>query len=160
MKCRNATMQDVPQACHLLNEIIEIGGTTAFEKALEEEEFSSIFLTGDDCIVCIVCEDDTGIILGFQVLLHNDLLQSGWADIATFARVSQKVRGVGTSLFNATRQFAQSSDVPVINATIRADNQSGLAYYTKMGFVDYHTDKAVPLNDGTPVDRISKRYDV
>jgi hypothetical protein len=29
-----------------------------------------------------------------------------------------------------------------------------------MGFVDYAVAHAVPLTDGTPVDRISRRYDL
>ena len=43
---------------------------------------------------------------------------------------------------------------------IRDSNESGLAYYSKIGFIDYSVNKAVPLNDGTPVDRISKKYAV
>ena len=45
-----------------------------------------------------------------------------------------------------------------INATIRADNAGGLAFYTKQGFVDYGVTPAVPLADGTPVDRVHKRF--
>lgn len=44
------------------------------------------------------------------------------------------------------------------NATIRADNAGGLAYYARMGFQDYAVARGVPLADGTPVDRISRRY--
>jgi hypothetical protein len=47
-----------------------------------------------------------------------------------------------------------------INATIRADNTGGLAYYAKMGFETYGITKDVPLLDGTPVDRINKRFQV
>ena len=45
-----------------------------------------------------------------------------------------------------------------MNAEIRADNEGGLAFYGKMGFQDQDVDRAVPLGDGTPVDRINKRY--
>jgi hypothetical protein len=40
------------------------------------------------------------------------------------------------------------------------DNRVGLAFYEKMGFRTYETLRRVPLRDGTPVDRILKRYDV
>ena len=102
----------------------------------------------------------SGGIAGFQALVKSFGLPVNWVDIATFARVKPKVRGVGTSLFNSTREFAKESHVNVINAKIRADNESGLSYYSKMGFVEYKTDKAIPLKDGTPVDRISMRFDI
>ena len=54
--------------------------------------------------------------------------------------------------------IARSIGLKALNATIRADNVSGLTYYGKMGFVDYKVDKAVALKDGQLVDRISKRY--
>lgn len=160
MISRIAKMADVPGACCLLNEIIEIGGTTAYEVSLDESDFASEFLVGEHCISCYVCEDQSGDILGFQALSRNVNLPSRWVDIATFARAKPKTKGVGTLLFESTRAFAKSSGVKVINATIRADNLSGLSYYSKMGFVDYRTHKAIPLNDGTLLDRISKRYDV
>jgi hypothetical protein len=45
-----------------------------------------------------------------------------------------------------------------INATIRADNVGGLAFYSRLGFTDHGISRAVPLRDGTPVDRVSKRF--
>ncbi|MFK7857641.1 MAG: N-acetyltransferase family protein [Granulosicoccus sp.] len=160
MNCRTATEQDIPEACRLLNAIITIGGTTAYEVPLDNSEFSSHFITGDGCITCIVCEDTSGRILGFQALNIHPELPPNWVDIATFSQSSQKIKGVGTKLFGATCEFLKATDVQVINATIRADNRPGLAYYSRMGFVDYYTHKAIPLIDGTPVDRISRRYDV
>ena len=65
---------------------------------------------------------------------------------------------MGTQLFAATRERARSLGLQAINATIRADNAGGLAFYHRMGFVDHHVDKDVPLKSGRPVDRISKRF--
>ena len=96
----------------------------------------------------------------FQSLSRHTKLPVGWADIATFARVSPKIPGVGTSLFQKTLPYARSIYLEAINATIRADNVSGLSYYAKMGFIDYSVASAVPLNDGTPIDRISKKFKV
>jgi putative intracellular protease/amidase len=62
----------------------------------------------------------------------------------------------GTALFARSKIWAGERDVVAINAAIRADNQSGLAYYEKMGFRNYQIVKGVPLRDGTPVDRIFK----
>ena len=98
--------------------------------------------------------------LGFQSLSLNPGLPDDWADIATFARVNPKVLGVGTTLFKTTLNFARHQNIYAINATIRADNKSGLSYYSKMGFKDYSIAKSIPLQDGTPVDRISKKLTV
>jgi len=146
--------------CSILNRIIDIGGTTAYENPLTEAQFSAYFLTGDGCVICHVCEDSQNNILGFQAVYINTDLPQGWLDIATFCRQEPKLKGVGTQLFDSTRHYAQQNDVLAINATIRADNSAGLSYYAKMGFVDYHTHRAIPLADGTPIDRISKRFDL
>ncbi|HEX7850799.1 MAG TPA: GNAT family N-acetyltransferase, partial [Sphingomonas sp.] len=78
----------------------------------------------------------------------------------TFARRGSTTRGIGSALFAATRAAAIAAGLKAINATIRADNTGGLTFYAKMGFADYAVARAVPLADGTPVDRISRRYDL
>ncbi len=159
IKIRKAFENDSKELCAILNEIIEIGGTTGFENVLSESEFESYFINGPGYISCLLAEDN-GLIFGFQSLsLHPDL-SDGWADIATFARVNPKLRGVGTTLFENTLNFARRHNIDTINATIRADNTSGLSYYSKMGFKDYSIAKKIPLQNGTPVDRISKYFTV
>ncbi|MFK7995825.1 MAG: N-acetyltransferase family protein [Granulosicoccus sp.] len=155
---RQAVQSDIQDMCQLLNQIIDIGGTTAYEVKLSDAEFSSHFLSGPNCMSLMVCLSEGDEILGFQALLKTPGLEPDWVDIATFARVEPKVKGVGTMLFGATLKLARESDIVSINATIRSDNTSGLAYYSKLGFVDYRVDKAIPLKYGTPVDRVSKKY--
>lgn len=156
---RSVGQQDISKLCVMLNEIIHIGGTTAYEIPLSDKDFDSHFLSGSDCIFCTAATNGETL-LGFQALSLNPKLPSNWIDIATFARASPKVKGVGTALFESTKQQLNGGKFTHINATIRADNRSGLTYYTKMGFIDYHVNKAVPLSDGTPVDRISKQFEV
>jgi len=72
--------------------------------------------------------------------------------------MNSKIRGVGSALFPVTRVAAEELGLKFINATIRADNVSGLAYYAKMGFETYDRLVQIPLLDGTPVDRIKKRF--
>lgn len=160
MKIRQAQIGDVAELCLILNEIIDIGGTTAYELPLSEEEFKLHFLTGKDCLSCVLIEDESGCPLGFQGLSLSSHCSSDYADIATFARVTGKVKGVGTKLFAETQKLGIQLGYKFINATIRADNTQGLSYYKKLGFIDYKIDKAVPQSDGTPIDRISKRYDL
>ena len=155
---RLATSDDAHELCEILNEIILIGGTTALETPLTEDEFASYFLQGKNHLCCYVAVDDLEAIAGFQALERHSKLPDDWADIATYARVKPKVAGVGTALFAASRLYATQSGIKAINATIRADNEGGLTYYDKMGFQTYSVSKNIPLKGGTPVDRISKRF--
>lgn len=145
--------------CDLLNAIIRIGGTTAFETPFGVGEFTEHFLVGPHVLNCFVAEDQgSGILWGFQVLAQSPELPADWADIATFARAEPKIPGNGATLFAATTIRSRELGLRAIDATIRADNTGGLAFYGKMGFETYKIAQAVPLNDGTPVDRISKRF--
>ena len=158
---RAASLADVSPLTALLNKIIESGGTTALETPLSHTEFAAHFLLGPQVLSCFVAEDDASkTLLGFQSLERHRDLPEDWGDIATFAQPTSKQRGVGTALFAATIVRARELGLVAINATIRADNRGGLAFYEKMGFTTYRVLEAVPLRDGTPVDRISKRHSV
>ncbi|WP_425419290.1 N-acetyltransferase family protein [Oricola indica] len=151
---------DIPGLCALLNEIIRIGGTTAMETPMTIESFLDTFFRSQIQISFMVAEASGGDLLGFQVLAAHEKLPEDWADIATFARVGSQTSGVGSALFAETLTQARRFELAAINATIRADNAGGLAYYDRMGFVTYKVDEKVPLKSGHRVDRISKGYRV
>jgi L-amino acid N-acyltransferase YncA len=156
---RPAQDGDAQELTLLLNEIIARGRTTALEEPFAVDTLASTMLFGNDVIGCFVAVDRaTGKLLGFQSLLKYHGVGDGIADIATFAHIGLTRKGLGSALFLATRTTARQNGVKVINATIRADNIGGLAFYARVGFVDHDIQRAVPLHDGTPVDRISKLY--
>ncbi|WP_286193889.1 GNAT family N-acetyltransferase [Tropicibacter sp. R16_0] len=150
--------EDVTASCRILNDIIEAGGTTAHEMPFSEALFRESFLSGVDMVCCHVAVDAGKEIAGFQWLGISEDLPPDCADIATFARQSRAVPGVGRALFAETAQVALNLGFAQINATIRADNVPGLAYYTRVGFQDHSVSHSRPLKDGTLVDRISKRF--
>jgi L-amino acid N-acyltransferase YncA len=158
MIIRNAHPDDAADMATLLNEIIRIGGTTAFQKEttakLTVDFIHKLQTTG--CIY-IARDRTTDEFLGYQSLEAYPHLPKTLGIIATFAKVGSVKRGIGTALFAATRKAAPALGFAELDATIRADNTGGLAYYGKMGFQDHSVAKGVPLDDGTPVDRISKR---
>jgi L-amino acid N-acyltransferase YncA len=159
---RPATAKDATAMAALLNEIIAIGGTTAYEEPFSSESLDHHYVAAPNLIACTVAEQD-GELLGFQGLFWPtaaDPFPMGWAFIATFARVGRTGGGVGRALFAATVQAARGAGVRTIDATIRADNTSGLTFYGRMGFTDYDCIARVPLKDGTLVDRIRKRFDL
>ncbi|KIC42816.1 hypothetical protein RA27_05615 [Ruegeria sp. ANG-R] len=152
--------EDVADACAILNQIIEIGGTTAFETPFSDALFVTSYLEGSDKVCCHVALDNKGQVAGFQWLGTRQGLPDSCADIATFTRRQPALKGAGRALFWETEKVARALGFTSINATIRADNTMGLSYYDKMGFRDFSVDYGVPLRDGTPVDRISKRLDL
>ncbi len=146
--------------CRVLNEIVEIGGTTAIEELLVPTQFSEWFITGSSVVSCAVATLATGEPVAFQSLSTHFVTEPEWVDIGTFAKPGLQTRGAGRLMFDYSRALARSRGFKFINAQIRADNLGGLAFYTKLGFVDYDVKRGVPLKDGTPMDRICKRYDL
>jgi GNAT superfamily N-acetyltransferase len=159
MIVRPATLSDAPNLAALLNEIIAIGGTTAHETPFTASVFADHYLTGSDAVCChMAVVDDEPI--EFQVLGVYPALPVGWLDIGTFVRPATRKMGAGSALYAATLLAVQRRGAATLNATIRTDNASGLAYYSRIGFNDYAFDADYCLKDGRRVGRISKRYDL
>jgi len=160
---RPAARADADAMAELINAIIRIGGTTAYEDPFDAASMDAEFISLPQLVSCFVAEEN-GEIAGFQSLMRgfedHDPFPDDWGIIGTFARVGLTRRGVGASLFAHTAEAARAAGICVIDATIRADNTGGLAFYSRLGFVDYAILRALPLRDGTPVDRIRKRFDV
>lgn len=160
---RSAEPSDAQAMTDLLNEIIEVGGTTAHQQPYTPAKMQADYIDAETGISCVLAEKD-GRIVGFQSLEWpyegTDSLPENWAIIATFVKRGLTGSGIGKAMFLDTEMVAANSGVETIDATIRADNTGGLVYYEKMGFQDYKVTPDVPLDDGTLVDRISKRFDV
>jgi ribosomal protein S18 acetylase RimI-like enzyme len=162
LNTRRATPDDAAAMAALINEIIAIGGTTAYEDPFTPESMDHEFISPPHLLSCTLVEDED-LLLGFQVLLWPNAQEpfpDGWAYIGTYARVGHTGGGIGRALFAETLKAARAAGVKTIDATIRADNTGGLAFYGRLGFVDYDRKVGVPLKNGTPVDRVRKRFDL
>ena len=157
---RNAGPLDAPAMAELLNAIIAKGGTTAHTKPVTRTDMIELMQAYPGRSAWLVAEDDSGVLLGFQLIEPHDKLPPEAGDIGTFTAVGRIKTGIGTALFNKTCIAARALGYTWLNATIRADNAGGLAYYQSRGFEDYKLDRNVTLDDGTIVDKVSKRYDV
>lgn len=142
----------------ILNDIIAAGGTTAYETPFSPAEFGEAFYHGPTHEAGFTVFDEAGEPAGFQHLARNPELPTGWLSIATFTRRHPRLPGAGRALFAATCDWCRAEGVDAIDATIRADNTGGLAYYAAMGFEDYRVYPGVPLRGGRPVDRIAKLF--
>jgi L-amino acid N-acyltransferase YncA len=154
---REATPDDAGAMAEVLNPIIAAGGTTAYQTPRNGDDLCAMIFK-HDLICAFVALDAAGEVAGFQWVERDDH-DATFGYIASFARIAPKLSGVGTALFAATRDACHAAGLVAIIAKIRADNTGGLAFYSKMGFRDHSVDRAVPLTDGTPVDRISKRFE-
>ena len=153
---RPARLSDAQDMIDVLNPLIREGGTTAMPKELtlaEQEVFLSALAPRDACHVAVDGED----VVGYQSIEVHPALPPHIADIATFVRIGEKGRGVGSRLSAASFAAAAANGFTEINATIRADNFEGLAFYTKVGFRDHSVVRAKLLATGKLVDRVSKR---
>jgi L-amino acid N-acyltransferase YncA len=163
---RPATPDDAEAMCGVINPIIAEGSTTAHRNSFDAARMVRHYIAPDRLISCTVAQVGNQI-LGFQVLELCDPdwdephpLPADWAVIASFVSPEAQGKGAGRALFAATLSAARTATVPVIDATIRADNVPGLAYYTAMGFEDYGMLRDVLLSDGQIVDQIRKRYNL
>lgn len=152
---RQMTPDDAPACAAILNHIIALGGTTAHEDPFSDAGFATYYCRDAD--VALVAVQGSRI-LGFQACFETT---PGVYSIGSFADQRDPVPGVGRALFAATRAACAALGGKAIIAKITQDNTPGLAYYSRMGFVD---DRVVPGDhmrpNGQKVDRIIKRLDL
>ncbi len=153
---RPAKPPDARAMVDLLNAIIARGGTTAHREPFDVDRMIADYIAPARGIACHVAERN-GAILGFQALEWTDPdwaganpLPADWALVATFVAIGAQGGGVGSRLFAATRGAAHAAGVRMIDATIRRENQGGLAYYSRMGFKDYWSDARVVAKRRAP----------
>ncbi|MFK7939563.1 MAG: N-acetyltransferase family protein [Roseovarius sp.] len=155
---RRAGSLDAVAMADLLNAIIAKGGTTAHTKPRTRQDMIDAMTACPDRSCWLVAEDDAGEILGFQLIEPYPPLPPEACDVGTFTKLGLTQSGIGSALFAETIKAARALGFEWINATIRADNSGGLAYYQSRGFEDYARHADVALEDGSIVDKISKRY--
>jgi len=157
---RRAGPLDAGPLSDLLNRIIRQGGTTAMSEPVSRQDLHAWMQIAPSRSAWHLAEDSTGTILGVQWIEPHPDLPPEACDIATFARIGHTGVGIGSRLFETTRAAARALGYSWINATIRADNPGGLAYYQSRGFEDYARHPGIRQADGTCVDKISKRHTI
>jgi L-amino acid N-acyltransferase YncA len=157
---RRAGQLDCAPMAELLNEIIARGGTTVMTEPITRDAVAGRMATAPERSAWHLAEDDAGAVLGFQWIAPHGDLPSGACDIATFVETGRRQIGIGSRLFLATQSAARDMGYAWINATIRADNAGGLAYYRSRGFEHYDQDTGVRLQNGLLVDRLHTRFDL
>lgn len=146
---------DVPACVAILNHIIALGGSTAYEAPFTEAAFAADYLDAAPVRNVALAGDR---LVGFQAAFD---IGDGLYSIASFTDRRDPVPGAGRALFDRTLADCRARGGAAILARITADNTGGLAFYSRMGFADW---KVVPDDhrrpDGRLVDRIVKRFDL
>ncbi|MEO1680323.1 MAG: GNAT family N-acetyltransferase [Pseudomonadota bacterium] len=155
---RPATRDDLGAMAVILNPIIRAGGTTAYEEEMSAEAIGKKVIDDPTLVSTVVALDAAGAVAAFQWVARYDPPETHVGGIASFARLNPKLPGAGRAMFAATCAACRAAGLTAIDALIRADNVPGLSYYGAMGFQDHALHEGVPLNDGTPVDRVVKRF--
>lgn len=153
MLVRAMTPADTPACTEIVNHIIALGGSTAYEAPYALADFAAHYLDEPPVSNVVLSE---GRVVGFQAAFD---VGDGLYSIGSFTDRRAPVRGSGRALFEKTLADCRARGGVAILAKITSDNTGGLAFYTRMGFVDDHV---VPQDhtrsDGTKVDRVIKRY--
>ena len=160
MIVRPAHDLDAGEMATLLNQIIAIGGTTAISGNINRDYILEGMHGSRANGAWFVAETQEGEILGFQYIRPGSELPPEAVNIATFAKPGKQGLGIGSKLFEATRKAAAELGYTWINADIRADNESGLAYYQSRGFENYGVIEGYRMADGTIVNKVLKRLDL
>jgi len=157
---RRAGALDAGPMSELLNAIIEKGGTTAFTTPVTRDRMLGWMSGTAGRAAWHLAEDEDGACLGYQLIEPHRELPPEACDVATFVRMGKTGLGVGSALFEHSRAAAKSLGYAWINATIRADNSGGLAYYQSRGFETYAHHPDQHLENGLIVDKLSKRFNL
>ncbi len=141
MRVRQAVMDDASEISVFLGQLASLGK----RKSPSDPDFvRTHYIAHSDNIQCVVAEDADGTILGLQVLKvaaegNSYGVTVGWGIIGTHVKLDAARRGVGKTLFVATRKAAKHAGIKKIDATIAATNSDGLCYYDAVGFHTYRT---------------------
>lgn len=155
LEVRDMTAEDVPACVAIVNHIIALGGTTAYEEPYSNQDFHDHYFV-EPPVTNVVTRD--GVVVGFQAAFD---VGDGFYSIGSFTDRQNPVKGAGRALFDKTLADCRARGGEAILAKITSDNTGGLAFYGRMGFEDWKTiADDHTRSDGTKVDRIIKRYDL
>lgn len=142
---RPAGRLDTRDMAELLNDIVQVGGTTAMTGPVTAQDLTDWMGSAPDRSAWHVAEDDRGSILGFQYVEPHPGLPPDCCDIASYVRPGKTGIGIGSTLFTATQAAARNLGYRAIVAVIRTDNAGGLAYYQSRGFEDWKLWEDAPI---------------
>lgn len=157
---RRGAEQDLRQVSDLLNDLVATGAGTALTRPIRRQDLADWLGAMAARSAWHVALDGQGALLGLQWIGPGPALPAEACDIGTFVRSGSTGPGIGSRLFDATRQAAIDLGYDWISATIRAENSGGLIYYQSRGFRDWGRLDMITRANGSKVDRRVICYDL
>ena len=142
MQIRPATPDDAPAMSAMLEALIAAGKRT---NPGDLDYTMANYVNRPDGILCSVAVEEDGSVLGLQSLsraMEGNPYRTpeGWGIIGTHVAPTAARRGVGSQLFEASKQAALADGIENIEAFINMRNVEGQAYYESMGSRTYRVD--------------------
>ena len=154
---RRASLDDAEGIARVLDAIAGERIHSAIERAwtaAEQRTYLASLSTREAFHVAITA---SGQIIGYQSLdLYSPILSSmaHVGQLGTFLLPEWRRRGVGSTLFDATREFAASRGYHKLVIQVRASNVPAQTFYTRLGFVRCGRLRAQVIVNGTKDDEI------
>ena len=154
---RIATPDDAPGITAVLKDITTERSHSAIDRPWPVEEQRSYLRSRSTRETFHVAVDAAGHIVAYQAL---DLYASALSSMAhvgqlgTFVRREFRGLGIGSSLFRATRTFAQTHGYLKFVIQVRASNSAAQTFYRRLGFTECGRLSRQVVIDGQPDDEI------
>ncbi len=123
---RKAIALDTSSMARLLNEIIVEGGTTALTRQVTGPDVQEWMAYDPNRSAWHVALDSAEEVQGFQWVEPREGLPADACDISTFVKIGKTGLGIGSALFDATKQAAATLGYGWINAKISSENEGSL----------------------------------
>jgi RimJ/RimL family protein N-acetyltransferase len=138
-RIRRATAGDGDAIAAVLERVVAERTYSAIDRAWPPDEQRRYLESLSPRETFHVAIDPSGTIVGYQSLDKYSTFLASMAHVGqlgTFLLPEWRGRGIGRSLFAATRQFALDAGYQKLVIQVRGSNVSAQGYYKRLGFVE------------------------
>jgi RimJ/RimL family protein N-acetyltransferase len=156
-RIRRATAADSGGIAAVLERVAAERAYSAIERAWTPDEQRRYLESLSPREAFHVAIDVAGTIVGYQSLdRYSTILRSmaHVAQVGTFLLPEWRGRGIGQSLFAATRRFALAAGYQKLVIQVRGSNGAGQRFYRRLGFIECGRLRDQVIIDGHKDDEI------
>lgn len=128
MNIRQAKKSDLPDITLILND------TNLFPAEMLEEMISPFLLEPDGPEKWLVCEDDSGQVVGFCYYRPEPFAEGTWNLLAIGLRTEKQNRGYGSLLISAVELSLSTERVLIVETSGLEDFDATRKFYDKCGY--------------------------
>ena len=131
---RSALKSDMPQLWELMKAFAEFDGS-ADNLTVSAEDLEQAFFAKDPKIFCLVVERNekiVGFLNYFLTISSFSMNPCLWVE-DIFISQDYRSKGIGAMLFEEIRKIADARSCHKVEWLVRANNESGIQFYKKLG---------------------------